>query len=80
MKFPPAVTRRLAGLLGVEVDLDDMRLLSDEYERRLTTAVQQKEELAEHIKKLEENYDKEYFDTEMGDLQQWLQRQGIRLD
>jgi proteasome assembly chaperone (PAC2) family protein len=75
-----AVTRRLVGILGVQIDLDDMRVISDEFERKLTDAVQEQPELANGIRKLEEDYDNEIFDSEMGDLKKWLQQQGIRLD
>jgi proteasome assembly chaperone (PAC2) family protein len=75
-----AVTRRLAGILGLHVELDDLRHISDEFERRLSDAVQEQPELAGNIGKLEEDYDNEIFDTEMGDLKNWLQQKGIRLD
>jgi hypothetical protein len=29
---------------------------------------------------MEEDYDNEMFDTQMGDLKEWLEKQGIRLD
>jgi hypothetical protein len=75
-----AVTRRLASLLGIDINLDDVRIIADELEKKLNEAIEERSELAEHIHKLEENYDKEVFDTEMGDLKNWLQQQGIRLD
>ena len=75
-----AVARRLAGILGLQVELDELRAVSDEFERRLSDAVQEQPELAENIRKLEEDYDNEIFDSEMGDLKKWLQQQGIRLD
>ena len=75
-----AVTRRLASLLGIDINLDDFRTVADELEKKLNEAIEERSELAEHIQKLEENYDKEVFDTEMGDLKNWLQQQGIRLD
>jgi hypothetical protein len=75
-----AVARRLAGILGLQIDLDDLRAISDEFEKRLSNAVQEQPELAENIRKLEEDYDNEIFDSEMGDLKKWLQQQGIRLD
>lgn len=74
------MTRHLAGLLKLDLNLDDMRLISDEFERRLNEVIQQRDDLAEHITKLEENYDKELFDNEMGDLKDWLQERGVRLD
>lgn len=74
-----AVTRRVAGILGVHVDLDDLRTTADEFERRLTEVVQEQPELAENIVKLEQDYDNETF-SEMGDLKTWLHQKGIRLD
>jgi len=75
-----AVTRRLAGILGLQIELDDLRDISDEFEKRLSEVVQEQPELAGNIHKLEEDYDNEIFDSEMGDLKKWLQQQGIRLD
>jgi len=75
-----AVTRRLAGILGLHVEIDDLRHISDEFERRLSDAVQEQPELAGSIGKLEQDYDNEIFDTEMGDLKKWLEQKGIRLD
>jgi proteasome assembly chaperone (PAC2) family protein len=74
-----AVTRRVAGILGVHVDLDDLRATADEFEKRLTEVVQEQPELAENIVKLEQDYDNEIF-SEMGDLKTWLHQKGIRLD
>jgi predicted nuclease with TOPRIM domain len=75
-----AVTRRLAGIFGLQVDLDDLRDLSDEFEKKLSEVVQEQDELAGNIQKLEADYDNEVFDSEMGDLKEWLQQKGIRLD
>lgn len=75
-----AVTSRLAGMLNVQIELDDMEAVSDEFERKLNDVVQQQPELANNIRKLEEDYDNEIFDSEMGELKNWLEQQGIRLD
>lgn len=75
-----AVTRRLVGILGLQIELEDLRDISDEFEKRLSEIVQEQPELAGNIQKLEEDYDNEIFDSEMGDLKRWLQQQGIRLD
>jgi len=75
-----AVTRRLAGILGLHVELDDLRDVSDEFEKKLSEVVQEQPELEGNIRKLEEDYDNEIFDSEMGDLKTWLQQKGIRLD
>jgi proteasome assembly chaperone (PAC2) family protein len=75
-----AVTRRMVGILGLQIELDDLRDVSDEFEKRLSEIVQEQPELAGNIQKLEEDYDNEIFNSEMGDLKKWLQQQGIRLD
>lgn len=74
-----AVVRKMAGILGVQVELDELTYQRDAFEKRLTEIVAERTELAELIKKLESDYDSEVFDT-MGELKDWLERQGIRLD
>ncbi len=46
-----AVTRRLAGMLDVEMDLDEMEAVSDEFEKKLNDVVQQQPELAGNIRR-----------------------------
>jgi len=75
-----AVTRRLVGILGLQIELDDLKTISDEFEKKLSDVVQEQPELASNIHKMEEDYDNKIFDSEMGDLKMWLQQQGIRLD
>ncbi|MGD8451171.1 MAG: PAC2 family protein [Phycisphaerae bacterium] len=75
-----AVVRKLAGLLALPVNLDDMRLLRTAWEERLNEILTERTDLAEHIQKLEEDYDNQVFDTQMGDLKQWLEQRGIRVD
>lgn len=54
-----AVTRRLNNILGLHVDLAPMRQASDEWEARVTALIQEDENLAAQIRKLEEEYDRE---------------------
>lgn len=75
-----AMTRRLAAMFDVPVELEAMRALSDTFERKVNEVVGKREELTELIEKLESDYDSEVFDTQMGDLKDWLHQQGIRLD
>lgn len=75
-----AVTRRLAGMLGLEIELTDLTITSDEFEKKLGDIVQEQPELESSIHKLEEDYDNEIFNSEMGDLKIWLEQQGIRVD
>lgn len=72
--------RRLAGILELKIELDDLRVISDSYEKKLSKIIQQEPELAENIRKLEEDYDNDIFNNEMGDLKKWLQDKGVRLD
>jgi proteasome assembly chaperone (PAC2) family protein len=75
-----AVVRRLLSLLGLHLDIQKMRSASDEFEKKLTDAVQKEPELVRQIRKMEENYDNEIFDDQMDDLKNWLVEKGIRLD
>ena len=75
-----SVVRRLAGILEIEIPLDDMQQSSEEFEKRLNSLVEQQPELAGNIRKLEEDYDNEVFNNELGDLKNWLEQQGLRVD
>ncbi|MHC4508886.1 MAG: PAC2 family protein [Planctomycetota bacterium] len=75
-----AVTRRLAGMLELETDFGDLTVVSDEFEKKLGDVVHEQPELESNIHKLEEDYDNEIFNNEMGDLKKWLEQQGIRVD
>jgi len=75
-----AVIRKLVAILGLSVDFDELRGVTDAWEQRLNEVLQGKEELRELIGRLEASYDHEVFDTQMGDLKDWLEQQGIRVD
>lgn len=75
-----AVTKRLAGMLDLKVDLGDLTAVSEAFEKKLIDVIQEQPELAENIQKLEEDYDNEIFNSELGDLKTWLEQQGIRVD
>jgi proteasome assembly chaperone (PAC2) family protein len=75
-----AVARKLAALLDLSLNFDKLRKTSDRWERKLSKAVAKKDELLEHIRKLEEDYDHEVFDTQMPDLKDFLKKQGVRVD
>jgi proteasome assembly chaperone (PAC2) family protein len=75
-----SVVKLLCAILELHIDLDDLLELSDELERKLNDLVQERPDLLELIKKLEQDYDNEIFDTDMGDLKVWLEQKGIRLD
>ena len=75
-----AAIRTLATIIGQPVDLDELRQVSDEWEKRVTEVVSEREDLAQYIEKLEADYDNEVFDTEMADLRDWLEQRGVRVD
>ena len=75
-----SVTRRLAGMLEVQLDLEDLRVQSDRLEEHVNKALEEHPELKERIAQLEEHYDNNVFETQMPDLKAWLEQQGIRLD
>ncbi|MCF7972591.1 MAG: PAC2 family protein [Phycisphaerae bacterium] len=75
-----AMLRRVAGMMDLNIDLSQVKHLTDEFERKLNELIEAQPDLASNIVRLEEDYDNDIFDNEMGDLKQWLEQQGIRLD
>ena len=61
-----AVTRRLAKILKVSLDLDTLRSASTRWELEVSKAVEENEEMAEQVRRLENEYDNELLarDTE----------------
>ncbi len=54
-----AISRRLSKILNVPIDLDELRTASNEWEAKVSEAVEKDQELAETIHKLENAYDNE---------------------
>ena len=75
-----SATRRLAAILGVQLDFAELHAVRHAFDKRLSELVAEREQLAELVRKLEGDYDNEVFDTQMGDLKDWLEERGIRLD
>jgi proteasome assembly chaperone (PAC2) family protein len=75
-----AAVRVLSHILDLRINLDDLREMGDDFEKRLTELITDQPDLAKKITELEADYDNQVFDTEMGDLKEWLQQKGIRLD
>ena len=59
-----AISKRLAKALHQPIDLDALREASNLWESRVTAAVEKDPELAETIRKLEEQYDNELIESE----------------
>ena len=62
-----AVTRRLAKILRLPVDLDSLRAASTRWELAVSTQVEESEELTALVRKLEESYDDELLQQQSGD-------------
>ena len=75
-----AMLRRVAGMMDLKIDLNQAKHLTNEFELKLNELVEQQPDLASNIIRLEEDYDNDIFDNEMGELKKWLEQQGIRLD
>lgn len=58
------VSRRLAKILNLPVDLDTMRETSNAWEVQVSEAVEKDEQLAETVKKLEEAYDNDLLEDD----------------
>ncbi len=59
-----AVTRRLAKILQLPLDLDSLRTASTEWEMQVSSALEEDENLAEKVRELEENYDNELLELD----------------
>ena len=71
-----AIVKRLIGLLGIDIDLSDLYRMSNEFENNINDAVARQPKLADLVKKLEKDYDKEFF-GQKEDFEEWLKKQGI---
>jgi predicted ATP-grasp superfamily ATP-dependent carboligase len=72
--------RQISAMIGLEIGFEALRKISDRFEHRIDEVIRERPELVELIQKLEGDYDNEIFDTQMGDLKQWLEGQGIQVD
>lgn len=60
-----AVTRRLAKILKLPLDLDSLRAASTEWELEVSSAVERNEDLAKTVRKLEEAYDSDLLEHDV---------------
>ena len=75
-----SAARRICALLKIKIELEELEEAANVFENKLNELVEKQPELVEIIHKLEGDYDSEVFDSELGDLKQWLQEKGIRID
>jgi proteasome assembly chaperone (PAC2) family protein len=59
-----AVTRRLAKILTLSLDLDSLRSTSTRWELEVSSAVEENEELAEQVRQLENDYDNDLLERD----------------
>ncbi len=70
------MTEKLVKLLGLDIDTSNLTKKNLAFEKKINQLLENQPQLAEEIKKLEENYDKEFFDRK-GGFEEWLKRKGI---
>jgi proteasome assembly chaperone (PAC2) family protein len=71
-----AVVEKLIKLLKIDLDISDLSLESANFEKKIDKLVNLQPLLGEQIRKLEKNYDKDFF-KENGGFEEWLKRHGI---
>ena len=74
------MVRCVARLANLQTDLEQLKTASRDFERKLTILVDKQPDLAEKVKELETDYDRNAFNREMSDLKGWLGQQGIRVE
>jgi len=80
IKCVEVATRKVADVLRLSLDLSDLRLMGEQFVQRLNETLAERPDLAEQIRNIEEDYDKEVVTTEETDLKTWFEKQDIRLD
>lgn len=70
------MAEKLVKLLELDIDTSDLTKKNLSFEKKINQLLEQQPQLAEEIKKLEENYDKEFFDDK-GGFEEWLKQKGI---
>ena len=62
-----AVTRRLAKILHLPLDLAPLRAASTQWELEVSNAIEENQELADKVRELEEDYDNELLELDAGE-------------
>ena len=75
-----AAAGKLARLLDLRVDLEHLEILAAEFQKHLDGAIRDRPEIAELVRKMEEDYDEESSPGNLDDLKEWFEKQNIRLD
>jgi len=76
-----AAVRKVAAILDIDVDLADVNAESRLFENKLNETLRNQPKLAEQVRKIERDFDREVFsEIDEDDLKAWLDKQGIRLE
>lgn len=59
-----AITRRLARILQLSLDLDSLRTASNEWEVEVSTVIEENDEMLEKIRELEDEYDNDLLEQD----------------
>ena len=62
-----AITRRLARILQLSLDLDELRTASNEWEDEVSNVVEENEDMIEKIRELEDEYDNDLIEQDSDD-------------
>jgi proteasome assembly chaperone (PAC2) family protein len=62
-----AITRRLAAILKLPLDVDELRSASNEWEEHISSLVEDNDDMVERIRQLEDRYDRELLELEESD-------------
>lgn len=57
-----AITRRLAAMLKLSLNLDELRTASNEWEQEITSIIAENDEMTRKIRELEDDYDRDLID------------------
>jgi proteasome assembly chaperone (PAC2) family protein len=71
---------RLSAMMELEFDTSDLAESSREFEQQLNESLENRPELVEQVKKLEEEFDSESSEQPPEDLRDWFENQGLQFD
>jgi predicted ATP-grasp superfamily ATP-dependent carboligase len=73
-----AAVSKLSMALEVDIDVQSLKRQADAFEQKLNAIMEDRDDLASVIRKMEVDYDRQAVNTNMDDLRAWFNRQGIR--
>jgi proteasome assembly chaperone (PAC2) family protein len=75
-----AACTQLAEMLKLDVNRSEWDILTEAFDMAISKIIEDRPELLEHIRKMENDYDRAELNKEMDDLKEWFEKQGVRLD